>query len=125
MTLQGFRQIVMRRAARVGLVAMALGSTVALAVAFVSAGSSPAAAARLEPRRDIKITYLGNAGWQIDDGRKVILVDPYLTEFRNGGKDNQNTDDDPIVVPDTAGNHAGACRWAGLSVPSERGSGAG
>jgi hypothetical protein len=40
-------------------------------------GRSPAAAAS-EARRPISITYLGNAGWQIDDGQSVILVDPVI-----------------------------------------------
>ncbi len=37
---------------------------------------------------EIRLTYLGNAGWEITDGRKVVLVDPFLTQFarwtRNG-----------------------------------------
>ena len=56
----------------------------------------------VQPRRHIKLTFLGNAGWQIEDGQTTILVDPYLTEFKNGGADNQNTEDDPLVAPDTA-----------------------
>jgi L-ascorbate metabolism protein UlaG (beta-lactamase superfamily) len=56
-------------------------------------------------REPVTITYLGNAGWQIEAAHKVILVDPYLTEFRNGGRDNKNTNDnsDPILVPDKKG----------------------
>jgi L-ascorbate metabolism protein UlaG (beta-lactamase superfamily) len=53
----------------------------------------------------LHVAYLGNAGWQIEDGRRTILVDPWITQFRNGGLDNKNTDDDsdPILLPDTAG----------------------
>ncbi len=32
----------------------------------------------------VRLTYLGAAGWQIDDGRRVILIDPYFT--RRHGK---------------------------------------
>src|SRR6185312_3995888 len=35
-----------------------------------------------EARHPIQISYLGNAGWQISDGKVVILVDPNLSEFR-------------------------------------------
>lgn len=63
-----------------------------------------ASASEPEPRRPVQITYLGNAGWQIEDGNKVILVDPFITEFRKEKKDNQQlTADDPIALPDTAG----------------------
>lgn len=30
---------------------------------------------------EVRLTYLGNAGWEITDGRRVILVDPFLTQF--------------------------------------------
>jgi len=30
---------------------------------------------------EIRLTYLGNAGWEITDGRTVVLVDPFLTQF--------------------------------------------
>jgi L-ascorbate metabolism protein UlaG (beta-lactamase superfamily) len=30
---------------------------------------------------EVQLTYLGNAGWEITDGRRVILVDPFLTQF--------------------------------------------
>jgi L-ascorbate metabolism protein UlaG (beta-lactamase superfamily) len=56
-----------------------------------------------EARRAIKITYLGNAGWQIDDGRKIILVDPYISEFQTSQKHEQVSGDDPIITPWTAG----------------------
>jgi L-ascorbate metabolism protein UlaG (beta-lactamase superfamily) len=66
--------------------------------------ATPLAAGAASARAAVNLTYLGNAGWRIDDGRTVIIVDPYLTQFRNGGKDNVNTDDDSdnILVPDEA-----------------------
>jgi len=30
---------------------------------------------------EIRLTYLGNAGWEITDGRTIVLVDPFLTQF--------------------------------------------
>jgi L-ascorbate metabolism protein UlaG (beta-lactamase superfamily) len=30
---------------------------------------------------EIRLTYLGNAGWEITDGKTVVLADPFLTEF--------------------------------------------
>src|SRR5690348_11445658 len=62
-----------------------------------------ASAVTLEPRQPIKITYLGNAGWQIEDSKNTILVDPYLSEFKAQGTDNpQITEDDPIAARETA-----------------------
>jgi L-ascorbate metabolism protein UlaG (beta-lactamase superfamily) len=54
------------------------------------------AAASREP---VTITYLGNAGWQIEAAHKTILVDPYLSEF---GPEPDDNDPDPIIVPDQA-----------------------
>ncbi|HEX5207256.1 MAG TPA: MBL fold metallo-hydrolase [Steroidobacteraceae bacterium] len=53
-------------------------------------------------RRPIEITYLGNAGWKITDDKVVILVDPYLSEFRKNAPAEQMTGDDPIAQPDPA-----------------------
>lgn len=30
---------------------------------------------------EIRLTYIGNAGWEITDGKTVVLVDPFLTQF--------------------------------------------
>jgi L-ascorbate metabolism protein UlaG (beta-lactamase superfamily) len=43
--------------------------------------TKPAVASAPPKNGDIRLTYLGNAGWEITDGRKVILVDPFLTQF--------------------------------------------
>jgi L-ascorbate metabolism protein UlaG (beta-lactamase superfamily) len=58
------------------------------------------------PRRPIILTYLGNAGWRIDDGRTTIIVDPFLSQFHNrrafyaSAAVDDGTDD--ILVPDEA-----------------------
>jgi L-ascorbate metabolism protein UlaG (beta-lactamase superfamily) len=90
---------------------LALVALVGLQAALGAMPSAPALArpshaiSRTAHREPVVITYLGNAGWQIEAAGKLILVDPYLTQFRNGGLDNRNTDDnsDPILTPDQAG----------------------
>jgi L-ascorbate metabolism protein UlaG (beta-lactamase superfamily) len=71
-----------------------------LVLAFLACwvnGSSVYAAAA--PREPVTITYLGNAGWQIEAAHKVVLVDPYLSEF---GPEPDENDPDPILIPDQA-----------------------
>ena len=29
----------------------------------------------------VQLTYIGNAGWEISDGKTIILVDPYVSQF--------------------------------------------
>jgi L-ascorbate metabolism protein UlaG (beta-lactamase superfamily) len=50
-------------------------------------------------RELVTLTYLGNAGWQIEAAHKIILVDPFLSEF---GPAPDDKDPDPILVPDQA-----------------------
>jgi L-ascorbate metabolism protein UlaG (beta-lactamase superfamily) len=77
---------------------LALVACAGLAISTASADTGSG------PRRPIRITFLGNAGWQIEDGKKTILVDPYITEFRKDRADTQQISaGDPIAVPDTAG----------------------
>lgn len=40
------------------------------------------------------LTYLGTAGWEITDGKTVVLIDPYLTRFKS------NTPNDPALPSD-------------------------
>lgn len=47
-----------------------------LALALTAAAPPPA----LKPG-EIRLTYLGNAGWKITNGKKTILVDPFVTQF--------------------------------------------
>lgn|GEM_PF-5892508 len=64
-----------------------LSSAVFLAIPlfFVPIVSAAATDGAKDP---LKITYIGNAGWQIEDGKVTILVDPYLSEFKAQGTDN-------------------------------------
>lgn len=71
---------------------------------LAAAATSTGVAAQSATRQPIELTYLGNAGWQIKAANKVILVDPYISEFRPDRSDSQQiTSDDPLATPDTAG----------------------
>ena len=76
--------------------------TIALFLAALALTGSAIGQPYANARRPVQITYLGNAGWQITDGRVVILVDPYLSEFRKNAPTEQMTGDDPIAQPDPA-----------------------
>lgn len=54
---------------------------------------------------ELKMTYLGNAGWEITDGRRVVLVDPFLTQFARWAPGSPSSDGptpDQTYAPDTA-----------------------
>ena len=61
------------------------------------------AAAPLAPG-EIRLTYLGNAGWEITDGTHVVLVDPFLSQFARWqpGAAPEGPDPDGLYAPDTA-----------------------
>lgn len=40
----------------------------------------------VKPRVAVTLTYLGAAGWEITDGRTVLLLDPYLSRLRVSGQ---------------------------------------
>jgi L-ascorbate metabolism protein UlaG (beta-lactamase superfamily) len=71
---------------------------------FALALAATASAAQLQ------LTYLGTAGWEITDGKTVILVDPYFTRPKLNTPNDAVSPDDPrplvtansIVEPDTA-----------------------
>ena len=31
---------------------------------------------------EVRLSYLGTAGWEITDGKTIILVDPYLSRLK-------------------------------------------
>lgn len=57
------------------------------------------------PEGRVCISYLGNAGWQIEDGHHVVLVDPYISQFRESRAASPLDPDAPdeIMVPDQKG----------------------
>lgn len=78
--------------------AAGLAGPVVAQVPAAGAGAAPLAAGEL------RLTYLGNAGWEITDGRRVVLVDPFLTQFARWqpGARPEGPDPDALYVPDTA-----------------------
>ena len=50
------------------------------------------AAARAQ--NNVTLSYLGTAGWELTDGKTVVLIDPYLTRFKI------NTPNDPVLPSD-------------------------
>jgi reactive intermediate/imine deaminase len=90
------------RAARV----LALMATLAAPVAQATAQGAPpakAAAPALKPG-ELRLTYLGNAGWEITDGKTVVLVDPFLSQFARWkpGAAPDGPDPQALYAPDTA-----------------------
>lgn len=69
-------------------------------------GAAPSAAPAAEPlpAGGIRLTYLGNAGWEITDGTHVVLVDPFLSQFARWqpGAAPEGPDPDGLYAPDTA-----------------------
>lgn len=82
----------------------------AFSVSPPSAQGGPQSQSEQAPARiPIQLTYLGNAGWEITDGRTVILVDPFITQFRDnreakpGAKTPPEFRPDDIIEPDKTG----------------------
>jgi L-ascorbate metabolism protein UlaG (beta-lactamase superfamily) len=73
------------------------GLALSWAALLVLSNPSYADPSNIGQRRPLEITYIGNAGWQITDGKTVILVDPYLSEFRKDAPGEQLSEDDPIA----------------------------
>lgn len=64
------------------------GVLVAIFICRLIAQNSPSESA------GITLTYMGTAGWEISDGKTVVLVDPYLTRLKS------NTPRDPALSSD-------------------------
>jgi reactive intermediate/imine deaminase len=73
------------------------------AMACARTGTAPAARA---PRKagELRLTYLGNAGWEITDGATVVLVDPFVTQFNRWTRTGPAPEIAPtdLYRPDTA-----------------------
>jgi len=59
-----------------------------LAIAFVGGVAEAQAPANSNTastpgRTEIRLTYLGNAGWEITDGKTYALADPFISQFRS------------------------------------------
>ncbi len=78
-------------------------SSVFTCVLVIVLWANPAAAQSSE---DLKMTYLGAAGWIIEDGKVVVLIDPYITRAKYGGGGHPDDDRpdygrDEVVPSDT------------------------
>ena len=57
-----------------------------LLVATATLLPSPELDAQLmESAPSLQLTYLGTAGWEIQDGNVTVLVDPYISRLKYGG----------------------------------------
>lgn len=63
---------------------------------LIVATQAPIAQAKGQAKNEdtVTLSYLGTAGWEITDGKTVILIDPYLTRFK------MNTPNDPVLPSD-------------------------
>ncbi len=66
--------------------------------------TSAGPAKRASASGELRLTYLGNAGWEITDGISVVLVDPFLSQFARWGPGSPAADTrrDRVLTPDTA-----------------------
>ncbi len=66
--------------------------------------TSAAPVKRASATGEIRLTYLGNAGWEITDGVTTVLVDPFLSQFARWDPSRPQPDraTNPIIAPDTA-----------------------
>ena len=53
---------------------------------------------------EVRLTYIGNAGWEITDGKTIVLVDPFLTQFARWapGAAEDGPNPDGVYPADTA-----------------------
>ena len=73
-------------------------------VVYFGAMSAVAATKPTVRAGELRLTYIGNAGWEITDGTTVVLVDPFLTQFARWepGATSAGPDPDALYHPDTA-----------------------
>ena len=75
-----------------------------VATTAIAQDTSAAPVKRTSATGEIRLTYLGNAGWEITDGLTTVLVDPFLSQFARWDPSRPQPDraTNPIVAPDTA-----------------------
>ena len=71
---------------------------IALAPLFLA---GPAGAQDAGPS-SLELTYLGAAGWQIDDGTVTVLIDPYISRIKYGGGGHPDDDRPDFARTDLA-----------------------
>jgi L-ascorbate metabolism protein UlaG (beta-lactamase superfamily) len=83
---------VLRRVARDAL--MLLTAAALAACRSGASAATPVAPPTNTPASSLSFTYLGVAGWTIDDGRHIIVIDPYLSRV----PDSAHAVSDPAAV---------------------------
>ncbi len=56
----------------------------------------------MEPGPSLQLTYLGTAGWVIQDGKVTVLVDPYVSRLKYGGGGHPDDDRPEFARTDLA-----------------------
>ncbi len=87
--------------------ALAFAITLLLAPCAQADAQQDTSAAPIKRARtagDIRLTYLGNAGWEITDGVTTVLVDPFLSQFARWDPAHPAAERTPssLIEPDTA-----------------------
>jgi L-ascorbate metabolism protein UlaG (beta-lactamase superfamily) len=77
------------------LVALCLASALAPAALVSPALASPAPAAGTRAPAELRLRYLGVAGWELRDGQHTVLIDPYYSRPAKNGPDD-------LLQPDAA-----------------------
>ena len=83
-----------------------LSLCIALTLVFAVAGT-PADAAAQSPSvvndvSPLEFTYFGAAGWQISDGKVVVLIDPWPSRLKYGGGGHPDDDRPDFARTDVA-----------------------
>ena len=74
-----------------------------LLVATLALPSTPGLNAQdADAARSLKLTYLGAAGWEIQDGNVTVLVDPYISRVKYGGGGHPDDDRPDFARTDLA-----------------------
>lgn len=74
-----------------------------LLVATATLLPSPELDAQLmESAPSLQLTYLGTAGWEIQDGNVIVLVDPYISRLKYGGGGHPDDDRPEFARTDLA-----------------------
>ncbi len=74
------------------------------ATTAIAQDTTPVPVKRTSATGELRLTYLGNAGWEITDGLTTVLVDPFLSQFARWDPRRPQPDraTNPIIAPDTA-----------------------
>ena len=72
----------------------------------------------VEPAPSIQLTYLGTAGWEIQDGNVTVLVDPYISRLKYGGHSYRETGTEDEAIPKMTDRLSREATWRGPTQPS-------